>query len=68
MFTYFGYTDPFGRNEPDEVFEQQILPILENSNISEENRNTIIEAIREMCQRSYDNGSACNSFYSTPDC
>lgn len=59
---YFGCTDAFGNNAPDEIFIKNIYPLLAKYKIKEKDIEKIVNGIQEMCSISYDNGSQNESF------
>lgn len=55
---YFGCSDPYGDNKPEDVFYKHILPILKKNKVKNKDIETITHKIVEMCEMSYANGMA----------
>ena len=62
---YFGCSDPYGDNKPEDVFYKHILPILKKNNVKNKDIETITHKIVEMCEMSYSNGIASEAFDNT---
>lgn len=54
--------DPYGNDNPIEIFRNEIAPVLEKYKISKKELNKITKHISEMCRLSYNNGASNESF------
>lgn len=61
---YFGCTTPFGENKPDDIFYENILPILKENKIKKEDIEIIARHIADMCETAYGNGMESEAFNS----
>lgn len=59
---YFGCSDPFGENKPEEIFYENILPVLRKNSLSDNDVDAVAQNIREMIERAYSNGQDSESF------
>ena len=61
-YYYFGCSDSFGENRVDDVFTDEVLPILKSHNIPDDDIIGIAKGIDEMVSRAYTNGMDSEAF------
>lgn len=59
---YFGGGNPFGENKPDDIFYNNILPLLKKNNVNDSDIEQIAHHIGNMCETAYGNGMECEAF------
>lgn len=69
---YFGCSDPYGDNRPEEIFYSDVLPVLRKNGLSEDEIYAVANSVRDMIERAYENGRDSESFdredgYGYPD-
>ena len=58
----FYCSDPFGDNNPDDIFNKRILPILMKYSFKEKDIDSIVNHIDDMLQIVYENGGQNEAF------
>lgn len=59
---YFGCSDPYGDNRPEDIFYSDVLPVLRKHGLPEDEIYAVANSVREMIERAYSNGMDSEAF------